>query len=85
MSITLRAVAFDCTECDSTESSPGAASPRSMLSISPIGRLVYVGGRLHKPQLDWSGRRWRLALEIIPDEIQFLTPKPYRVPAAAAA
>ena len=35
MSITLRAVAFDCTECDSTTSSPGAASLRSMLSISP--------------------------------------------------
>jgi single-strand DNA-binding protein len=50
------------------------------------GRLVYAGGRL-------KGRTWqtpdgtsRYALEIVADEIQFLTPKPaWLVPAAAAA
>jgi single-strand DNA-binding protein len=49
------------------------------------GRLVYIGGRLH-------GRSWtgldgtsRYALEIIADDIQFLTPKPAAVPTAAAA
>jgi single-strand DNA-binding protein len=49
------------------------------------GRLVYVGGRLHSRS--WTGRdgvsRWEL--EIIADEIQFLTPKPKTaVPEAVA-
>ena len=49
------------------------------------GRLVYVGGRLHSRS--WTGKdgvsRWEL--EIIADEIQFLTPKPSRAPVAEAA
>ncbi|HCG01489.1 MAG TPA: single-stranded DNA-binding protein [Chloroflexi bacterium] len=49
------------------------------------GRLVYLSGRLHSRS--WTGQdglgRW--ALEIIADDIQFLTPKPYAAPAAAAA
>ena len=49
------------------------------------GRLVYVGGRLHSRS--WTGKdgvsRWEL--EIIADEIQFLTPKPYKAPVAEAA
>jgi single-strand DNA-binding protein len=49
------------------------------------GRLVYVGGRLHSRS--WTGRNgvscWEL--EIIADEILFLTPKPHAAPAAAAA
>jgi len=49
------------------------------------GRLVYVSGRLHSR--NWTGqdglRRW--ALEIIADNIQFLTPKPYVAPETVAA
>jgi len=48
------------------------------------GRLVYVGGRL-------QGRTWqtpegvsRYALEIVAEEIKFLTPKPLAAPAVAA-
>ncbi|MFI5285413.1 MAG: single-stranded DNA-binding protein [Candidatus Dormibacteria bacterium] len=49
------------------------------------GRLVYVGGRLHS--LSWTGKDGvgRYALEIIADEIQVLTPKPYRAPVEEAA
>jgi single-strand DNA-binding protein len=48
------------------------------------GRLVYIGGRLHSrtwTALDGTGR---YALEIIADDIQFLTPKP-AAPMAVAA
>jgi single-strand DNA-binding protein len=48
------------------------------------GRLVYLSGRLNSRS--WTGRdgleRW--ALQIIADDIQFLTPKP-AAPAVAAA
>ena len=49
------------------------------------GRPVYVGGRLHSRS--WTGQDGvgRYAIEIIDDEIQFLTPKRYRAPEAAAA
>jgi Single-strand binding protein family len=49
------------------------------------GRLVYVGGRLHSRS--WTGKDGvsRRGLEIIADEIQFLTPKPRTAPVAEAA
>jgi single-strand DNA-binding protein len=49
------------------------------------GRLVYIGGRLSSRS--WTGKdgleRW--ALQIIADDIQFLTPRGYAAPVAAAA
>lgn len=49
------------------------------------GRLVYIDGRLHSR--NWTGqdglRRW--ALEIIADNIQFLTPKLGTAPTTVAA
>ena len=49
------------------------------------GRLVYVGGRLHSRSWTNPDGTPRYALEIIADDIQFLTPKPAGAPAAVAA
>lgn len=49
------------------------------------GRLVYVGGRLHSRSWTTADGTPRYVLEIIADDIQFLTPKPAAAPAAAAA
>src|ERR1017187_622565 len=55
--------------------------------LSPLskGRLVYIGGRL--PRRTWIGQDGvsRYALEIIADEIQFLTPKPHLASVKAVA
>jgi single-stranded DNA-binding protein len=58
-----------------------------LIGSTPLskGRLVYIGGRLHGctwTELDGTGR-W--ALEIVADDIQFLTPKPAAAAAAEAA
>ena len=49
------------------------------------GRLVYVGGRLHSRTRTGKDGVSRWELEIIADEIQFLTPKPRTAPVAEAA
>jgi single-strand DNA-binding protein len=49
------------------------------------GRLVYVGGRLHSRTWTAPDGTSRFALEIIADDIQFLTPKPAAASAAVAA
>jgi single-strand DNA-binding protein len=50
------------------------------------GRLVYVGGRLSSRQWTAEDGVSRYVLEIVADEIQFLSPKPAgRALAAAAA
>jgi single-strand DNA-binding protein len=49
------------------------------------GRLVYLAGRLHSRTWTALDGTSRYALEIIADNIQFLTPKPYAAPASAAA
>ena len=72
-----------------TSSSTNIIAWRGLAEISAEhlskGRLVYVGGRFHSRS--WTGQDGigRSALEIIADEIQFLTPKPYTAPAAEAA
>jgi single-strand DNA-binding protein len=49
------------------------------------GRLVYLAGRLHSRTWTALDGTSRYALEIIADNIQFLTPKPAAAAAAEAA
>ncbi|MDQ6740048.1 MAG: single-stranded DNA-binding protein [Actinomycetota bacterium] len=49
------------------------------------GRLVFLSGRLHSRSWTAADGSPRWQPEIIADDIQFLTPRPYRAPVAEAA
>jgi hypothetical protein len=80
-----RIVNHGTDELQSTTSSPGAASLRSPPSTFPRdGSATLAAAFTAAAGLVRTGVG-RYALEIIADEIRFLTPKPYRAAAAEAA
>ncbi len=61
----------------------GRGDDVSALEVTSNGRLVYVSGRLHSRSWTAADGTGRYQLEIIADNIQFLTSKPGAAPAAA--